>query len=305
MGNPVNNNPQNSSNFLPTTGNDDRLRGQDLASAMANLLAQYSTTLSYAQDNKPYDIQSITVDLSIARTNGNALKVGFPFKSYFVTEITGLATATCKLQFNDESTYAQGIPLTLKDSGVTSGVISKGYITNAAQPNTTMTIVFSVTTEFRSGSQIALSQTGVTAPVDAQAAKAGATLGAASTDWYMTLADMNGDYNGGYNVAGTFKVPAGKSFYVKKVKIWTLAATTNNMTQFSICYSDVAAGNNGSFPSGWTQVQNSPIFAFNGGVVYEVACNFRIPAGKFLGLYGYSGIANLPFQCAIEGVVGA
>lgn len=160
MGDPVNNNPLNSSDFLPSRGGSDRLVGSDLLQAMAAILAQYKTSLSFNADQQPTDIQTVTIDLTTARTLANPIRIGFPFKSYFVVASTGGANATFNLHYSTQDISAVGIPLSIKDSGILEFPVRQAYLTNAAQSGT-MTILFSVTTEFRSGSQISLSSGGV------------------------------------------------------------------------------------------------------------------------------------------------
>lgn len=206
-----------SNQFLPTQ-DGSRLNGQALAQAMAQTLAKYTVQLGAATDQKPYDLQSVTIDLSIARGVGlgNLYKIGFPFKSFIVTSVSGSATASCSLQFNDDASYAQGIPLTLKDSAVCDSVIAKGYISNAAQPGVTMTIIFSVTTEFRSGSQISLAQTGSTPATPVILSNSGAHAGSSTNYWGVI--DTSGPST------TPFMVPTGKTLNVTGI-YFTLSIT--------------------------------------------------------------------------------
>ena len=147
--------------FLPSRDpNSDRLTGEQLLAAMAQLLSSYKTSLNYNADQQPYDIQIKTIDLSTLRTNQNPERIGFPFQSYFVVSATS-SLATCNLQVTSQDSWSQGIPLTLRDTGRMGFPVRQAFITNTAQPGLTMTILFSVNTQFTSGSQIQTTTGGV------------------------------------------------------------------------------------------------------------------------------------------------
>lgn len=140
--------------FNPQPGNA-RLGGAALIAARMRQLAPAETALQYEVAQKPNDIVSVTVDLTTARVAGSALKLNFPFRSYFVVTASS-SSATCSMQLNSDDIATVPIPLAYKDSGIRDTPVSQCFITNTAQPGVTITLLFSVTTEFRSGSQVNL-----------------------------------------------------------------------------------------------------------------------------------------------------
>ena len=147
--------------FLPSRDlNTDRLTGAQLIEAMKQLLAASTTALSYNADQQPYDIQIKTFNLSTARTAQNPEKIGFPFKSYFVVAATS-TLATAGLQFTSQDSWAQPVPIGLKDTGELAFPVRQAFLTNAAQPGLSITIAFSVNTRFTSGTQVQSTSGGV------------------------------------------------------------------------------------------------------------------------------------------------
>ena len=210
--------PSDNSQFNPSQGSGDRLRGQALLQAMSALLSDYTTGVGFSSDQKPYDIQVKVIDLSTARTDASPERIGFPFKSYFVVAATS-STASASLKLHSRDTFAQPIPLALKDSAILSQPVREAYIINTAQAGATMTILFSVTAEFRSGSQISTTAGGVsisfgdtaTAVAKVAVTTGGVVLFAADTARKLMLIQnqdpVNAIYIGGVGVT----LPAGAS----------------------------------------------------------------------------------------------
>lgn len=139
----------------------DRLEGGDLRQAVDGILRGYLLEVNYSGSAQPYEIQSITLDLTEERTDGAPYAVNFPFRSCYVVDATD-SSVKCRLKLHSNDSWAQGIPLNLKDSMEFDFAVSKGFITNDAQPGKSVTIIFSVSSKFRSGSQISVTSGGST-----------------------------------------------------------------------------------------------------------------------------------------------
>lgn len=109
---------------------------------------------------KPFGVQSITLDLSTARLSTDPFKVGFPFKSIYVSSATD-TICTISLIPQTRDSYQSAIPFKLNDSWTREEPIAEAYLYWTAQANKSITIHFFVDSEFRSGSQISVTGGGV------------------------------------------------------------------------------------------------------------------------------------------------
>ena len=126
---------------------------------LANQLKKASVFISTTQ--KPFGVQSITLDLSTARLQTQAFRVGFPFKSVYVSSATDVL-ANVVLVPTTQDSYQSGIPFKLNDSWTMDEPTAEAYIYWSAQSGKTITLHFFVESEFRSGSQISVTGGGVT-----------------------------------------------------------------------------------------------------------------------------------------------
>lgn len=195
---------------------------------LANQLKKASVFISTTQ--KPFGVQSITLDLSTARLQTQAFRVGFPFKSVYVSAATDVL-ANVVLVPTTQDSYQSGIPFKLNDSWTMDEPTAQAYIYWSAQSGKTITLHFFVESEFRSGSQISVTGGGVsviegstttTALVDLTAATATSVLAADSTRKCATIQNNTGAdiWVGGSSVSNTganlgYKVPSGGTFIFK------------------------------------------------------------------------------------------
>jgi hypothetical protein len=108
----------------------------------------------------PLSIIPLTLALDTARLSSDPYKIGFPFKSIYVSAATDATTSVnFKPVTRDEVQGA--IPLTLKDAHSFQKMINQGFLYWSAQPGKTITLMLLVDSEFRSGSQINLTAGGV------------------------------------------------------------------------------------------------------------------------------------------------
>lgn len=109
---------------------------------------------------KPFGVQSITLDLATAQLRTQPFKVGFPFKSVYVSSATDVL-ANINLIPQTQDTYQSAVPLKLNDSWTREEPLAEAYLYWTAQAGKTITLHFFVDSEFRSGSQISVTGGGV------------------------------------------------------------------------------------------------------------------------------------------------
>jgi len=126
---------------------------------LANQLKKASIFISSTQ--KPFGIQSITLNLATAQLSTRPFRVGFPFKSVYVSAATDVLANVVLIPTTQDS-YQSGVPLKLNDSWTIDEPTSEAYIYWTAQAGKTITLHFFVNSEFRSGSQISVTGGGVT-----------------------------------------------------------------------------------------------------------------------------------------------
>lgn len=179
---------------------------------------------------KPFGVQSITLDLSTARLSTDPFKVGFPFKSIYVSSATDVI-ANINLIPQTRDSYQSAIPFKLNDSWTREEPIAEAYLYWTAQSGKTITIHFFVDSEFRSGSQISQTGGGVaiidgssftTSRVDLTAATATSVLSSDTTRKQCNVQNNTGAdvWFGGSSVSNTGanlgqKVSAGSIFIWK------------------------------------------------------------------------------------------
>lgn len=129
------------------------------------LILQAATQLSAAQiakakTNPPFGIQKIVLDLTTAKRTDDPYKIAFPFRSFYVADATDNAV-TIDLQPNIRDDYQSSIPIKKNDSWTSSEAIGSAYLSWSAQSAKSITIVFFVDSEFKSGSQISVNSGGI------------------------------------------------------------------------------------------------------------------------------------------------
>jgi len=106
---------------------------------------------------KPFDVQKMTFDLGTARLRTDAFRIGFPFKSMYVSSATDVLANISMVPQTIDS-FQSEIPFKLNDSWLVDQPLSQAYFYWTAQTGKTLTIHFFVDSSFTSGSQV--SQTG-------------------------------------------------------------------------------------------------------------------------------------------------
>ena len=104
-----------------------------------------------AQSNAPSAIRKQVIDLSSAPTN--PLEIGFPMKAVYIYDASDASTLIQLRPFSN-SENNDWVPLKVKDVLNFDAPINKCFLTWAAQPGKTLTIVFFTDANFTSGSFI-------------------------------------------------------------------------------------------------------------------------------------------------------
>lgn len=111
-------------------------------------------------ENLPFNVQTMVLDLSTAKLSTAPLRIGFPFQSIMVQDATDTSTnVQIKIGTRDEMQSA----FTLKkgDSWSRKKPVPEAFIHWDAQASKSITLVFFVDSEFRSGSMISVNSGGV------------------------------------------------------------------------------------------------------------------------------------------------
>jgi len=109
---------------------------------------------------RPFEIQGVTLDLSTAKDPSDPFKINFPFKSIYISTATDTGVSV-NFRPNSRDSFQTSVPLSLKDSHIFTKPISGGFLDWSAQSGKTITILFFLSSEFRSGSQISVTSGGL------------------------------------------------------------------------------------------------------------------------------------------------
>lgn len=109
---------------------------------------------------RPFSIQLVTLDLTTARLSTQPYKIGFPFKSVYVQTATDVyVSVNVKVQTQDST--QSSFPMKLNDSWINEFPVAEAYIDWTAQSGKSITLIFFLESEYRSGSQISVTGGGV------------------------------------------------------------------------------------------------------------------------------------------------
>lgn len=123
---------------------------------------QSNAALVRSKSDTPFEVRSFTIDLTTAKARNQAMEINCPHKSFYVAAASDTAVKINMIP-DTKDDYQDVIPLTLRDSGFYQFPKSKALFYWDAQPAKTVTILFFVSLEFRSGSNV----TQVSSSVDA------------------------------------------------------------------------------------------------------------------------------------------
>lgn len=135
---------------------DDSIVRRVLADALLKSDAEIFRGLT----ERPFEVQVVELDLSTARTPENPYPIKFPFKSVFIREATD-SVVNVDMQVQTQDSYQGKVSLKLNDSLVFGQQVSNGFLSWEAQSGKTMSLIFFVSAEFRSGSQVSQTAGGI------------------------------------------------------------------------------------------------------------------------------------------------
>lgn len=108
----------------------------------------------------PFAIQKLELELDTARTEENPYRIGFPFKAVYVQSATDTSTVI-KFKPQTKDTFQSAVELGRKDVLNFEYPLSEAFLHWDAQTNKSVTLIFFVDAEFKSGSQISQNSGGV------------------------------------------------------------------------------------------------------------------------------------------------
>ena len=134
---------------------------KSMADSILNMADELKNSSIYeGNTQRPFSVQSFTLDLSTARLETNPYRIGFPFKSVFVSGATD-TNVSVSMKPGAIDSFQSAFPLTKKDSWSVERPVSEAYLYWSAQSGKTITLVFFTDAEFKSGSQISQNSGGV------------------------------------------------------------------------------------------------------------------------------------------------
>lgn len=152
----------------------------DIASAILSKLREAAqASIFEGNTQKPFAIQTLVIDLSVARDVANPFKVSFPFKSVYVQDATD-NNVIIQMQPNTNDSFQSTLQLKKNDSLMLGDPIASAFLSWSAQSGKTITLQFFVNAEFRSGSQISVNSGGVSINDGSSASQSVTTLLAAT-----------------------------------------------------------------------------------------------------------------------------
>ena len=188
----------------------------------------------YGRPQSQHVITLTSTALGTAAARGSEFKIGFPFKAVYVRSATDSnVQVSLVVHSKEENQVANAVQLKLNDQISFEEPVGDAYLIWPAQTGKTMTLIFFVDADFRSGQQISVSSGGVSvtwgdtnteAVTTLTAVTAGAILASNSNRKHAVIqnntgADLfigssssvdDGSGGGGANIG--VKIPAGQIF---------------------------------------------------------------------------------------------
>lgn len=133
----------------------------EMARQILKIASQQDTAaIMAAQADRSLETVVITIALDTATPIQTPYRVSFPFRSVFVRSATD-SSVQVSLRPNTSDSIQGDIPLKNNDSIVFPSPLAEAYLTWTAQAGKSMTLVFFVSGEFRTGTQVSSTSGGV------------------------------------------------------------------------------------------------------------------------------------------------
>lgn len=223
-----------------------QLMTREIADAiLARITDTYKAGLFIGNTEKPFLVQSVTLDLTTARLETDPFKIGFGFRSFYVSAATDVAV-NVNLKPGNRDSSQSAIPIKKNDSLDFEIPVSEAYIHWDAQTSKSITILFFTNASFRSGSQISVTGGGVSINEGSSFTQASVAL-VAATPTAIFAADST-------RKVGVFQNKSGAS-------VWVGGPTVTN----SLAFYEVTAGSEFI----WKNTAALSGFSLAGGTVHK------------------------------------
>lgn len=136
------------------------LDDQIVRRVLADALLKQDAEVFRGSTEQPFEVQVINLDLTTARTPENPYPIRFPFKSVFVRTATD-STVSVDLRVQTQDSYQGKASLKLNDSLIFGQQQASAFLSWEAQSGKTVSLIFFVSAEFRSGSQVSQTAGGI------------------------------------------------------------------------------------------------------------------------------------------------
>lgn len=122
----------------------------------ARMLVEESQRLQNARllegsTQRPFNVQTLTLELDTAKLDTSPLKIGFPFRTIFVRSATD-SSVNANLRIGSRDSIQGSIPLYQNDVLEFPYPVAEAYLDWSAQSGKTMQLVFLIDGSFRIGS---------------------------------------------------------------------------------------------------------------------------------------------------------
>ncbi len=180
---------------------NDQFTTEDVGKLLAANDVLKRARIYQGSTERPAKVQVLTIALDTAKLATDPLRIGFPFKSMFITTATDTNVELSVLAGTRDSLQS-AFPMHKNDSWNSEEPISEAYLYWAAQSGKSITIIFFIDSMFNSGSQISVSSGGVTLSDGSTISAASRTTLAATTAAVIAAADSTRKVTTLYNNTG-------------------------------------------------------------------------------------------------------
>lgn len=124
------------------------------AKAIVSAISEaFDAQITTGQQNPPNEINTLVLDLSVARDRSNAREISFPMTSIYIEDATDINTQVQIIPYAKDE-IQQDVTMKKNDSFVFNNGVSKVFLTWPAQAGKKIVLKFFVSSKFTSGSLI-------------------------------------------------------------------------------------------------------------------------------------------------------
>jgi len=130
--------------------NENKMTVEEAKALLSEAKRIYDASLIDSKANQPFEIQTVTLDLSTAKLESDPYIVRFPFKSVYIQSASS-SVANIEMKIGTRDSYQSPINLKRKDSLEFDQPITEAYIHWSAQASGSITLVFFVSGKVSTG----------------------------------------------------------------------------------------------------------------------------------------------------------